>query len=472
MFGIVAVVAALVSFLLGLRWQLDVRDEMGIPAEGLTSQLLVPVVTVAVFLLFVFAARGIRWIFRMLARLFGRWMGRRVAHALGWILAAVIAVLLLNGVLIDGALNALDAAFASRDKETTETAVEPVVSTRSGGPGSLVAWDSLGRQGRNFVGMGPTAAEIGEFTGQPAPEPIRAYAGLDSEEDVEQRARLAVDELLRTGGFERAYLLVCGTTGTGWVDPSAIEAFEYETGGDSAAVAMQYSYLPSWLSFLVDRERAREAGRALFDAVYEQWSALPLDERPQLIVFGLSLGTFAAETAFSGEFDMSNRTNGILFAGAPGFNFLHTEFTEGRDPESSEIEPVYHDGRIVRFSGDRGAPTEPETAPWDGTRVLYLQHATDPIVWWGSDLLWSRPDWLEEPRGNGVSDAFIWLPIVTFWQVTADMAEVVEVPDAYGHTYTSAYVDAWAEVLQPEGWTEEKAAELQAIVQASAAALE
>jgi uncharacterized membrane protein len=71
-----------------------------------------------------------------------------------------------------------------------------------------------------------------------------------------------------------------------------------------------------------------------------------------------------------------------------------------------------------------------------------------------------------------VSDAFIWLPIVTFWQVTADMAEVVEVPDAYGHTYTSAYVDAWAEVLQPEGWTEEKAAELQAIVQASAAALE
>jgi uncharacterized membrane protein len=150
---------------------------------------------------------------------------------------------------------------------------------------------------------------------------------------------------------------------------------------------------------------------------------------------------------------------------------LHTEFTDERDPRSLQIEPVYRNGRTVRFSGDRGAATEPQTAPWEGTRVLYLQHATDPIVWWDPSLIWARPDWLEEPRGNGVSEDAVWLPIVTFWQVTADMAELVDVPDRYGHTYTSGYVDAWAQVLQPEGWTDAKAAELLDIVRASAEAL-
>ena len=89
-------------------------------------------------------------------------------------------------------------------------------------------------------------------------------------------------DLDRAGGFTRRYLLVTGTTGTGWVDPAAINSFEYITGGDSAAVAIQYSYLPSWASFLVDQDKARPAGRALFDAVYQKWSQLPPDQRPRL----------------------------------------------------------------------------------------------------------------------------------------------------------------------------------------------
>ena len=80
-----------------------------------------------------------------------------------------------------------------------------------------------------------------------------------------------------------SYLLVAGTTGTGWVDPAAINSFEYETGGDSAAVAIQYSYLPSWASFLVDQAKAREAGRALFDEVYRVWSELPASRAPEAV---------------------------------------------------------------------------------------------------------------------------------------------------------------------------------------------
>jgi uncharacterized membrane protein len=111
-----------------------------------------------------------------------------------------------------------------------------------------VSWDSLGRQGRNFAGGGPTTAELAAYTGKSATEPVRAYAGTLSAGDVEERARLAVQDLERAGGFDRANLLVATTTGSGWLDPGAIDAFEYLTGGDSATVAMQYSYLPSWIS--------------------------------------------------------------------------------------------------------------------------------------------------------------------------------------------------------------------------------
>lgn len=464
-FAVVALAALVAGYWLGLDEQNDIRAQMGIPTEGPFWHVLSPIVAAAVFALLLGAARGVRWIYRTLSRLFDRWLGKRLASAIGWVLAAVIVYTLLNGVLLDNLIDLADSTFSARDTTTPETAVEPDTPLRSGSSDSLVAWDTLGRQGRSFVGHGPTAADIETFRGEPSLDPIRAYAGMASEDNVEDRARLAVADLERAGGFEREYLLVAGTTGTGWVDPPSVEAFEYLTGGDSATVAMQYSYLPSWLSFLVDQQRAREAGRALFDAVYEKYLSLPADFRPELYVFGVSLGSFSAETAFSGEFDMRNRTDGILFAGSPGFNVLHTEFTEGRDPPSLQIEPVFRQGRTVRFSGDISEPTEPVDAPWGGTRVLYLQHATDPIVWWSNDLTWSRPAWLAEPRGPGVSDSMIWMPIITFWQVTVDMAEFTDVPPGYGHTYTHGYVDGWIQVLRLDDLEPEQAERLKKIIQ-------
>ena len=463
-FLIAAPVLLLVSFLLGQRWQGQIRDLVGAEQEALGSKLLAPVVAAVVFVGLVAAARGIRRFFWWVAGLLGRWMGWRAARALGWVLAAAVTVGLFSGVLVDGVLAVTDRIFAVRDGTTSDTAVQPTTPLRSGGPGSLVGWDTLGYQGRNFVGQGPTAAEIGSFSGAAAPTPIRVYAGIASAGNVEDRARLAVDDLERAGGFDRSYLLVAGTTGTGWVDPAAITSFEYETGGDSAAVAIQYSYLPSWASFLVDQERAREAGRALFDAVYQKWSALPAGQRPKLYVFGLSLGSYAAESAFSGEADMANRTNGILLAGPPAFNPLNREFTDGRDPGSPEVRPVFRDGRTVRFANDPAAAIPPVGQDWSGTRVLYLQHASDPIVWLSPDLILHRPDWLAEPPGPDVTSEMIWIPFVTFWQVTADMLEPVDTPPGHGHTYTLEFVDGWATLLDPPGWTPQQADTLRGIV--------
>ena len=463
-FAVVAVIALVVAFVLGQRWQSEIRDLMGVAGSNPAALLLVPVVAAVVFVALVALSRGLRAVYRWLARLLGRWIGPRAARAVGWVTVVGVTIALVSGVLLDGLVSAADEAFSVRNGITVEGAQQPTVGTRSGGPGSLVTWDSLGREGRKFTGLGPTVSEISAFTGGPALAPIRGYAGLESASTTEDRANLAVADLERAGGFDRRYLVVATTTGSGWVDPAAIDTVEYMTGGDSAIVAIQYSYLPSWISYLVDQKRAREAGRALFDAVYSKWSALPQDSRPRLLVFGESLGSFGGETAFSGEQDLRNRTSGAIFAGPPNFNTLFREFSDGRDPGSLEVAPIFRDGRTVRFDDHPGPPVEPASVAWDGPRVLYLQHPSDPIVWWTPRLLLTEPDWMREPRGHDVLGAVRWIPFVSFWQVTADLPFATGVPGGHGHKYTTEYVDAWATVLQPTGWTEAKATALREVV--------
>jgi uncharacterized membrane protein len=462
-FAISAAVALLGALGLGLWWQGQLRDLMDVPAPSLLQLPLLPLIAAALFTGLVALSRWLRGVYRRMAGRLRRWMGPRAADALGWTVVVVGTWLVASGLLLNGLVAVADRSFSVRNTTTAEGVEQPTSALRSGGPGSLMSWESLGRQGRSFVGGGPTVEELTAWNGSPAAEPVRAYAGTLAAEDVEERAELAVQDLERAGGFDRANLLVATTTGSGWLAPWAVDSFEYLTGGDSAIVGMQYSYLPSWLSYLVDQKRAREAGRELFDAVYDRWSRRPAAERPRLFVFGLSLGSFGGETAFSGEYDLRNRTAGALFAGPPNFNLLYREFTDDRDPGSHEVEPVYKDGRTVRFTNDVVARVPP-ASDWEGSRVLYLQHPSDPIVWWSPRLVWDRPDWLGEPPGRDVLDAMLWIPFVTFWQVTADMPLAGAVPAGHGHTYEAEFVDGWATVIQPAGFTPDKAERLRQIV--------
>jgi uncharacterized membrane protein len=218
-------------------------------------------------------------------------------------------------------------------------------------------------------------------------------------------------------------------------------------------VSPSYSYLPSWISFLVDQSKARDAGRALFDHVYGVWAALPADHRPKLLVFGESLGTFGGEAAFTGLGAIQNQTDGVLWAGPPNSNTLWRGFVAGREPSSPEWLPVYADGREVRFADQPSDLGHPATT-WSTPRLAYLQNASDPIVWWSPNLIFSRPDWLTGTRGRDVSQSMTWLPFVTFWQVTADMVFSTGVPEGHGHRYVADYVNGWAAVAQPPGWTQ------------------
>jgi len=463
-FFISAIVLFAAAFALGQYWQYEIRKLMGVTDYNIPLAVASPFIAVLVFCLFVAIGRGLRGLYRWVAALLNRWIGPRAARGVGWVLVVGLTYLVVSGLLLQGFIGLMNKAYSVRDTTTAEGVKQPSTSLRSGGQGSLIPWDTLGFQGRNFIGKGPSVSDIAKFTGQPAMEPIRIYAGLASAKGAVAQAALAVKDLERAGGFQRKYLDVVTTTGSGWVDPALVDSFEYLTGGNCATIAIQYSYLPSWISYLVDKAKAQEAGRVLFDAVYGAWAKLPADHRPKLVVAGESLGSFGGEAAFTGENDLANRTNGALLAGPPNFNTLWTQFTNNRQAGSPEIQPIYQNGQIVRFANDAAKGIPPEGQPWNGTRVLYLQHPSDPIVWWSPHLIFGQPDWISEAPGSDVLGSMFWMPFITFWQVTADLPFATGVPDGHGHRYSAEYVDGWNAVLQPAGITSQDLASLRTII--------
>ncbi len=463
-FFVSAIVLFAVAFGLGQYWQYEIRKLMGVTDYNIPLVVASPFIAVLVFCLFLLIGRGLRGLYRWAAALLSRWIGPRAARGVGWVLVVGLTYVVVSGVLLQGFIGLMNQAYSVRDTRTAEGIKQPTTSLRSGGPGSLIPWDTLGWQGRNFIGKGPSVSDIEKFTGQPPMEPIRIYAGLASAKGAQAQAALAVKDLQRAGGFQRKYLAVVTTTGSGWVDPALVDSFEYLTGGNCATVAIQYSYLPSWISYLVDQSKALAAGRALFDAVYGVWAKLPADQRPKLVVAGESLGSFGGEAAFTGENDLANRTNGALFAGPPNFNTLFREFSDHRDAGSPEVQPIYQDGRIVRFTNDASTGIPPPGQPWNGTRVLYLMHPSDPIVWWSPHLIFSQPDWISEPPGRDVLKSMFWMPFITFWQVTADLPFATGVPGGHGHTYSGEYVNGWNAVLRPAGITSQDLATLRPII--------
>lgn len=444
-------------------WQVDVRDLMGVEHLRWYNYPQAAVIGIIVLFLFVEVGQQLRRLVLFLVHQLNRVAPPRVSGVISVGLVVAVSVALLDGVMARAIVPWINDTFNSVNDETLPDRPPPTTPLRSGGPGSLVDWDSLGRQGRIFVGGGPSVAELAEFNGAPATEPIRAYAGLNSADDIRSAAELAARELQRTGGLNRQVVAVATTTGTGWINAAEAAALEYMYNGDTAIVSMQYSFLPSWLSFLVDKENALEAGQVLFEAVDELVRAMPEASRPKLVVFGESLGSFGAEASFLSLNNLLARTDGALFSGPTFNNTIWTNLTANRDAGSPMWLPIYDNGANVRFVARPGDLDRPDQQ-WEHPRVVYMQHASDPIAWFNPDLLFREPDWLKEKRGYDVSPRMEWIPVITFLQVSADMAVAVEVPDGHGHVYVHNVADSWAAVLQPPGWTPEKTERLRPLM--------
>ena len=433
-------------------WLVDVRRLMGIERNLALYMIAVPVVAVFTTYVLVVAGRLVRSAFGAIERLLSRRLPRRWAIAILGLAALPLAVTIVDVMIAGKVFGSLDKAYLAADSSLDDTVPVPTTTLRSGGPGSLISWNTLGRQGRHFVAGGPNAAALEAFNGAAALEPIRVYAGLGSAGTPAERARLAVAELERTGAFSRRALVVITTTGTGWVDPHGIDPVEYLYNGDTAAVAIQYSYLPSWFVMLTNQDLSKEAGRALFQQVRARWEQIPEPSRPELLLYGESLGVFGSEAMFADPETIGESTDGVLWVGPPRASRLWSHFTSRRNPSSPVWQPVYGNGDRVRFGWDGESLSQPG-GDWPRPRVVYLQQGSDPITWWSSDLLFGRPDWMRQPRSPGVSERMFFVPIATFLQTTLDLLVSTDVPEGHGHRFGTAQAEAWAAILEPPGWT-------------------
>ena len=461
--GAVGMVAVVIWFHV---WQDRVRDLMGVTHLNWIDYPKTTVLSLIVLFAVVEFGQSIRRLVRFLDLRLDRFAPPRVSAVIVVFLLLALTIALLNGVVVKFAMRTLNNTFETVNNEMSPDIPAPKTPLRSGGPQSLVSWESLGHQGRIFVNGGPTVAQLTKFNGAPATEPIRAYAGLESADGITATAELAARELQRTGGLQRAVIAVGTTTGTGWINEAEADALEYMYNGNTAIVSMQYSFLPSWLSFLVDKNNARHASQALFEAVDRLVRQLPEAQRAKLVVFGESLGSFGGEAPFMTLDNVLARTDGALFSGPTFQNTIWTDLTATRDRGSPEWLPIYDNGRNARFMARPDDLDRPHTT-WPHPRVVYLQHASDPIAWWNPDLLFRRPDWLREKRGYDVLPETEWIPVVTFLQVSADMAVAVDVPQGHGHVYVGDVANGWAAVLEPPGWTPEKTARLRPLLHAS-----
>lgn len=457
--GVVGLVLAVTFLQLGDSWQREVRELVGAEPTMAWASPLIAVVAAGVFALLLMAARSVRLATRGLATTFGRISPRPVASVAAVGVVAALSYGVGQGVVFNGfvdlaervALNANDAFAPDVERPTS-----PYVS---GGPGSLVPWETLGAYGREFTASAVPRSDLAAFGGECGPDrsrcpvrdardPVRVYAGLESADTVAEQADLAVRELERTGGFDREVLAIVTTTGTGWVNPAVPTALEYLHAGDTATVAIQHSYLPSWITFMSERYTATEAATELIGAVRDRLQAMPAPDRPELVVYGESLGAYGIERAFGDLESLLAGVDAAVLAGPPHGNPIWEEVIESRDPDSPVWRPVGAEQVAFMQSGD-----EPNSTV-DDPRVVYLQNATDPIVWWSPDLLYREPAWLDGERGPDVSGAMQWFPAVTFWQVSVDMLTSTKAPAGHGHSYYESLADAWAMLIAPPEWTD------------------
>ena len=348
--AVVGVIGQILMIIYFHVWQDEVRDLNGVPRLGFWDHPLCAVLAIVVLFIFVEIGQLLGRLVRFLIRQLNRFAPPRISAVIVVVLLLTLSIALLNGVVVRFGMSALNKTFAAANDETDPEFAAPTSPLRSGGPDSSVSWESLGHQGRVFVAAGPTAEDLSKFNGRPAIEPIRAYAGLHSADGIKATAALAAQELQQKGGLDRAVVAVATTTGTGWINEAEASALEYMYNGDTAIVSMQYSFLPSWLSFLVDKENARQAGQALFEAVDALIREMPEAQRPRLVVFGESLGSFGGEAPFLALNNLIARTDGALFSGPTFNNTIWAQLTRDRDKDSPEWLPIFDKGENVRFA--------------------------------------------------------------------------------------------------------------------------
>lgn len=452
--GTLFLAVAGISFWYAGDWQQEVRELMQLEAEHRMRPWFTGLIALLTFLATLLVFRIFHWVYRKIKFRFQRFLPRRVSVAAGFLGAFLVFWALVDGLLLTIILRSADSAYQQVDAYMDAEFEQPSDPMRTGSSASLLNWEDMGFQGRRFLHETPDAGSIAALSGQPALSPIRVYAGMNASDDVQERARLALQELIRLDAFSRKILVIVTPTGTGWVDPHSIAPLEYLHHGDVASVALQYSYLPSFLSLLVDREPGEEVARALFQKIYGYWSALDPGQRPRLYLHGLSLGALNSDRSFDLFDIIHDPFHGVFWSGPPFRSQTWFSVTQQRETDSPFWKPRFREGSVVRFANQNGGLEDAAfDAEWGPFRMAFLQYASDPVVFFSPGFLFREPVWLQSPRGPDVSESLRWYPVVTMLQLLADMAAGTA-PRGFGHQYAADhYFDSWLALTGDAGRT-------------------
>jgi len=273
------------------------------------------------------------------------------------------------------------------------------------GPSSVVAFDAIGKEGRRFVLMALTPEQISEVVGEPATQPVRAVAGFGSARTPEDRARIALAELERLGGFDRSLIVVAAPTGVGYVNYSFAEALEYLARGDCAIVVPQYALVPSALALNETREGEAQQ-EIILAAIRDRVAQLPEGRRPRVVQFGESLGAeVALDVAAAGtdRFAELGVERG-LYLGTP----FRTELWKRWFAHRESVDPAGVLGLVSQ--ADQIAALPPTT------RHVMVVHHDDPINKFDYAAVVRAPWWMGPPetRPPGVPRETAFRPVITF----------------------------------------------------------
>jgi uncharacterized membrane protein len=450
-----AIVVVLFAWVLGssLTWQNDLRQKMGMePADALHLARIV-LIAIVVFFAAYFLGRAVASLFRLIRGWFYRVMPPRRANVLGFVTVVVLLIVVTRDGILDGVVTGLDESYEAAQALFDQAPPAPTDPMKVGSPASLIDWAAIGTPGREFILSGPDAEAISAFTGREAMDPIRVYVGRANGDTPRERAELALAELQRLGAFEREVLIVTSPTGTGWMDPGSHDPVEYMHNGDIATVSAQYSYLQSPLALILETNTGLEQAAALQEVVHGYWRTLPEDDRPRLYVHGLSLGAWSSMYATNLFRLLDDPIDGAFWAGPP-FPSAFWNYVQGqRNPGSPWVLPEVGDGSLVRYASHT---TDGSEAPgdWGDMRIVFLQYSSDPVVFYEPASLWRAPQWMRDPPAEDMSEHFVFMPVVTQFQLALDMALSFGSPPGHGHAYYGPdYVGPWVQVTAPANWT-------------------
>ena len=312
---------------------------VNMPGETIGEYILGTAGAVAVAWALLMIVRAFNHLGRILIATLAGFMPRPAAIITGVAILFVIIFFLTSKVILRGGIGFFRRKAEQLNMRTARGIYKPTVPERSASPASPVTWESVGGQGRVFLGRGPSRRDIAQVCGVDAMEPIRVYSGMPTGgTGIEAAAATVVAELHRTGAFDRAVILIAASTGSGWVDEWQVQPLEFLTRGNCATASLQYSYVPSVLNWLTGLEPAQDASAALFAAVRAELDLMDEASRPALFVCGESLGAFASQSVFSSVEDALTQVDGALWVGTPAF----TPCTRHSPPRGTRAVPRSH----------------------------------------------------------------------------------------------------------------------------------